>query len=259
MARTLWTHDLSGRGVAPRERVLPTSEIHLAVRTGGSPVRLYEGDDDRVGRSVGRAVVAGVRSAAYLKAGSGGRTIGVQFAPGGFLALFGLPATEIAERHVALERIAPSLATELEARLAGCDDAGEALDEMSSVLEHALRGRPEVEEGAWLRKAVERLYRGWAVGRVVAESGWSHRHFIRRFRESVGVTPKRYARLARFQRVLAAIERDARTPSIEIALDAGYSDQAHFHREFRAFAGMTPDLYRRADRRHPHHVPVSAS
>ncbi len=84
------------------------------------------------------------------------------------------------------------------------------------------------------------------VGKVAASLDWSHRHFIARFSEAVGLSPKRYARLVRFGRVLLRLERQKETGLAEIAQDAGYADQAHFNRDFRRFSGISPGEYRKA-------------
>jgi AraC-like DNA-binding protein len=80
---------------------------------------------------------------------------------------------------------------------------------------------------------------------VAAALEVSHRHFIARFAEAVGLTPKRFARLVRFGRVLRRLEKRPETDLAEIAFDAGYADQAHFNRDFRTFSGISPGEYRK--------------
>ncbi|HZH02691.1 MAG TPA: helix-turn-helix domain-containing protein [Myxococcaceae bacterium] len=88
-------------------------------------------------------------------------------------------------------------------------------------------------------------------------SGYSHRRFIILFERAVGLTPKRYCRLQRFQAALVAARRSkADLPWIEVALAAGYSDQAHLVRDFREFAGIPPSLYRALAPARANHVPV---
>jgi AraC-like DNA-binding protein len=77
---------------------------------------------------------------------------------------------------------------------------------------------------------------------LISASGWSERQFRRRFQEIVGIGPKVYSRIVRFQRALRAIDQCDPIPS-------GYYDQAHFIREFKSFAGETPSAY--ASRIHP--------
>jgi AraC-like DNA-binding protein len=89
---------------------------------------------------------------------------------------------------------------------------------------------------------------------AVQRSGYSHRTLIDLFAGAVGLTPKRYARVRRFH---VALRRASQHASwADIAAGLGYSDQAHFSREFREFAGVTPSGYRRAAPRFANHVPV---
>ena len=90
------------------------------------------------------------------------------------------------------------------------------------------------------------------VGRLVDASGYSHRYFIDQFRANAGFAPKRYARVLRLQQVLATGNLPASWS--DAALAAGYSDQAHFNREFRTITGLTPREWRAAETRSAHHV-----
>jgi len=92
---------------------------------------------------------------------------------------------------------------------------------------------------------------------MVAASGYSHRHFIAVFERETGLTPKRYCRVQRFRKLLVHAVAHPTLSWTELALAGGYSDQSHFNREFRAFAGITPSAYRRAAPRYPHHVPLA--
>ena len=77
---------------------------------------------------------------------------------------------------------------------------------------------------------------------------------IELFREAVGLTPKLYCRVLRFHDALERAAADKLAPWAEIALGAGYSDQAHFNRDFREFAGVTPSWYRQLASAHYHHI-----
>lgn len=104
--------------------------------------------------------------------------------------------------------------------------------------------------------ALQSLRSGAPVRSAVAASGFSHRHLVTLFRDAMGLAPKEYARLQRLQAALALAGRPG-LPWADVALQAGYSDQPHFNREFRAFAGVTPQAWRSAAPRHAHHVPVA--
>ena len=78
---------------------------------------------------------------------------------------------------------------------------------------------------------------------LAREAGWSRKHLTARFREQIGLPPKMMARVMRFNRVTAMLRVAEDVKWAEIAHRFGYYDQAHFNRDFREFAGMTPRDY----------------
>ncbi|CAM5500903.1 AraC family transcriptional regulator [Streptomyces spiroverticillatus] len=94
---------------------------------------------------------------------------------------------------------------------------------------------PEVEH-TWRRTLA-----GQGCVRVEAlayETGWSRKRLSARFGSQLGITPKRAARLVRFDR--AAHLLAAGRPPADVALGCGYADQPHLHRDVREFVGLTP-------------------
>ena len=94
------------------------------------------------------------------------------------------------------------------------------------------------------------------VGEVVRETGYSHRQFVLLFRRAVGMPPKRYCRVRRFKAALDRLAVNPRVAWANLALSAGFSDQAHLVREFRALSGLTPGQYRRLAPTWSRHVPI---
>lgn len=76
------------------------------------------------------------------------------------------------------------------------------------------------------------------VDSLANEVGWSRKRLWSRFRSQIGVTPKHAARLVRFDH--AAHLLAAGNAAAQVAAVSGYVDQAHLHREVRAFTGVTP-------------------
>ena len=107
------------------------------------------------------------------------------------------------------------------------------------------------------------------IADLVEETGFTGRHVLALFRRWIGVTPKQYARLARFQYLLQALVRNApvdnnlegrplpRPAWAALAADLCFSDQSHLSHEFTAFAGMTPGDYAAAYRGLPHYLPIT--
>ncbi|MCX4704001.1 helix-turn-helix domain-containing protein [Streptomyces sp. NBC_01373] len=82
-----------------------------------------------------------------------------------------------------------------------------------------------------------------AIGDLSVAAGVSSTHLAQRFKELIGVTPKRLARSYRFAATVLSINPAGPIDWADLAAGAGYFDQAHFGHEFRAFTGLTPTRY----------------
>jgi AraC-like DNA-binding protein len=238
------------------ERVLPTGAMHLVFRLSGSPLRLLEGGRMQ---DVGQTVLGGVRASHYVREVSQPvESVGVQFQPGAAPLLLGVPAHTLAGRHTALEDVWGDEVTGMRERLA----AERSLQARLALVERMLLARLQRTRGAVhpaVALALQRFAAGDDVKDVVDATGYSHRRFIVLFREAVGLPPKTYTRVLRFQDALARLARCPEHPWSELALDAGYSDQPHLHRDFIEFTGLSPGQYRALAPRNPNHVPVPSA
>lgn len=233
----MWSSDAAERAPASRELVLPSGAMHLVLRLD-EPLRVFADPDDARGHLVGRAVLGGARATSYVRDVSRpNRSVGVQLRPGA-AALLGVSARELAGAHTPLDALWGAAARELMERVHDTPDPARRLD----LVERALlaRARASGPRDEALTHALRRLARGDAVAAVVDGAGCSHRRFLSRFVDAVGLTPKVYSRVCRAQRARALLGAQ---PLAEVALRAGYSDQAHLSRELRAVTGITPRAY----------------
>lgn len=252
---TLWAIEPSGvhAGAPPREHVLPTGQMHLAIRLSGGPLRLFDRAADAAGRVVGHAVVGGARAGFYVRDTSQpGCSVGAQLRPGAAEALFGVPADELAGRHTPLEDLWGRDVDWIREQLAEPAMLHQRIDRLESIIAARLSTRRVMHPA--VPYALERLRADSRIASVLAATGCSHRTLISLFRRSVGLAPKEYCRVLRFRRVLRALSTPGARPLADVAIEAGFSDQAHFSREFRIFAGVTPTEYRRASPDLPYHL-----
>ena len=255
----LWA-SISDAAPAPpksrRELVLPTGAMHVVFRLEEAPLRLYADQDDRLGESVGTSLIGGARASAYIKdVANPVPTVGAMLRPGAVEFLSRIPAIELAGRHTRMDDIWPSpVVSDIVDRLRGTPRAAERLnlleDFLAARLPHVHAIHPLVAH------ALGRFDACVPVGHVVAETGYSQRHFTRIFTECVGLGPKTYCRVRRFGRVLDRMTADPLSQLADLAAAEGYADQAHLTREFRALAGVTPTTYMIVAPTARHHVPI---
>jgi AraC-like DNA-binding protein len=175
--------------------------------------------------------------------------------PGAAQALFRFTADELANRHTSLSDLWGAQADLLRERLLDLKTPSHQLD----LFEMFLMARLPQVKGIHpaVAEALAGIKETSVVSSLVSNSGLSHRRFVELFSQAVGLTPKRFARVLRFQSVFKHLTNNPLATWADLALDAGYSDQSHFNREFREFAGLTPEDYRRAAPSSPGHVPIA--
>lgn len=233
--------------------MLPNGSVHLVFRLG-TPLRLFAHPEDHEGELIGRAVLGGARAHGYLRALDPTASVGATLRPGATRALFGVEAADLAHRHTSVAELAPRWSAEVEERLLSCTSLADRLDLFEALLLRRLRD-PVLPHPA-VRPAMRWLADGEPVARVVERTGYSHRHFIAAFRREVGLTPKVWARIQRLGRALQLAASHPDRGWSELALLAGYADQAHLHRELVALGGLTPAAWRAAAPRALLHVPM---
>jgi AraC-like DNA-binding protein len=224
-------------------------------RLSEPPIRLYDDVTDGTGTGMGHAVVGGARATFYVRdVPRRCRTVGALLLPGVATLLFGAPADELAGRHTPLVDLWGRAAVEARERLLEAAHPERQLDLFEALLAARL---PEVRGlHPAVAHALARLPATGDVGAVVDETGYSHRRFIALFRGAVGLPPKLYCRVLRFNSALHLLATLPPLPLAEVALAAGYSDQPHLNREFRELAGISPSEYRAAAPASLLHVPL---
>ena len=243
-------------------------ELHL--RDGSSPaVRSLAGWHERVDRPVVRREVPGGRIVLVISFGPplevdgrsygsfvaglhdraaitehAGVSHGVQayLTPLGAARRFRLPWGGLANRGADLADLLPD-AGELAERLYEAPGWPARLALLESYVERrVVEAPPAPREIEWSWQRLLTTGGSVPVGSLAEEVGWSRRHLAARFREHVGLPPKALARILRFERAAGRLRAGAGLA--DAALDSGYYDQAHFNRDFREFAGVTPTEYR---------------
>lgn len=172
---------------------------------------------------------------------------GVRLHPAGVATFLRDTPAAIAGAVVELDAILGPQVERLRQRVATTPDLRDrALLLAAAVGRRLAAARPLAEPVRHVLWALQASGGTTPIRHLVRETGYSHRWVTRRFRDAVGLTPKAFARLVRFESAFARLNTLHRVHWAELALDCGYYDQAHMAREFRAFAGTTPsEVFRR--------------
>jgi AraC-like DNA-binding protein len=225
-----------------RERMLPSGRMQLLINLDQDQLSSYHGPDYR-----DRAVIAGAGlSGAYaehfaIDTADQRAIVGVSFRPGGAYPFFAAPADATSGLHVALDDLWGRDGAVVRDRLLEAPTVAAVLDELEAVMLARVAG--SLEPDPVIAYAIAAFEGDATVAAVMDRVGMSASRFIRHFSRRVGLTPKRFARVRRFQRVLAAVDSGRAVDWARVAASCGYFDQAHLIRDFRAFAGVSPTGY----------------
>lgn len=240
----------------PKERLLPTGTMELIVNLLDDVVYVYDRRSMRMQILPGAIVVGAASEFMVIDTRNETCVLGVHFRPGGALPLLDkLPAGEVRDQHVALADLwGERDAHDLRAQLL----AAPSTQEKFNVVERVLTARlaRSHERQAAVAHILKRIPRTRTIAQATSDVGWSQRRVIEVFSNEVGLTPKVYGRVMRFQRVLHRVHAHDDVDWADVALACGYFDQSHLVHDFRAIAGITPTEYLARRTAHQNHVPM---
>jgi AraC-like DNA-binding protein len=173
--------------------------------------------------------------------------VGIRFRPGYAAPLLHGALPEITDAQAAVNALDGPLFSRLADAMLAAPDCPAAFASAAAILLCGQKASDAavVHAAGLIEKAAGNLPIAAAAGVV----GLSLRQFERRFTNSVGLTPKTFARITRFQAALRLLRRAAQGPPPdlgELSLDAGYADQSHLCKDFSRFAAMPPAFYLRS-------------
>lgn len=247
-------------GAPPYARLtLPASPAALLIVNLGDPFLVRPGAAVEAAEYADGCVVTTATRAWDFGYPPQTRSVGAHFKPWGLAPFLPMPAAELCDRPVTVEQVwgRPTVAG-LRDRLATADRPHDMLTLLEEELMRRLCEMPGLGLVRHTSSVIAATSGAVAIGDLRDAAGVSNTHLAQRFKELIGVTPKRLARSQRFAATLLAIDFAEPIAWADVAGGAGYFDQAHFGHEFRACTGFTPTRYaevrRRFLREHPGHV-----
>ena len=224
--------ELEGDGTALGEPIFPDGRIELVIHLGDRPASDV-GDAPQPAAMVVGQMTTGLRLRPVARL----HCVGLRFTPVGARAWLRLPLHELRDRIEPLADICGAQAARL---LDAAADARTASHRTARVLDQArtiLRGAAPPPRGLQSAVALTLAREGQAtVDSMAAAAGWSARQLERLFLDAVGLPPKPFARVVRFQHAVRDLQRGV--PPAQVAASRGFADQPHLAREFKRMAGV---------------------
>lgn len=257
-----------------KERLLPDGAVEIVVNLTETPKRLFDRADHSRSVSFRRAWISGMRQGwIVIEAAPEDSMAVIRFRPGGALPFLGFAVEGITDTVEEVDAVFDAAALSLRDRILEARTVEGKMAAVEAWLLERARGR--LEQHPAIEYLTRRLFApaGLRIADLVQEVGYSQRHVRSLFRRWVGLTPKRYGRIQRFQRVLAAVgggeptapdaygrpgaPRGLPEPDwADLAVEHGYFDQSHLIRDFRELAGLTPGAYCAAYRGLANYLPI---
>jgi AraC-like DNA-binding protein len=232
-----------------RELVLPGGKIQFVISLAADHLTHCSPEGDV---PIAPALLVGARTSAELvSTGDMKRLVGVVFRPGGLGPWLRERADLFYEQSLSLSDLRHLGFVRDRVR-----EEGSTPENALRVLDDALCERALAPERRTHVVRALRLLRSRSVGETARELGISERRLHQVFSEDVGLSPKQWSRVRRFQRAVRALHQGAEMRWAELAIVCGYADQSHFSRDFHSFSGIDPTTYAASRGRWQNHVAV---
>jgi len=256
----MWYYD-GWEGTHSMERVLPDGSFELVINLRDDARKLFDRDDWSRAISFRNGWLSGTHSRfIVIDTVPGASMIGAHFRPGGVRAFLEPPAAEFQDQVIEFEAVWGHYARELREQLLAAPGSTAKFQYLEHFLLERLRHSPtdsrREERITWATNQLCWQPQMATISTVAGRLGISHKHLIDQFRQQVGLTPKLFCRIRRFQQALAEMHSRRQIRWVDVACACGYYDQAHFINDFHRFAGIRPSLYTSLDEQDANFVPI---
>jgi AraC-like DNA-binding protein len=226
---------------------MPGPRVVVIVETG-PPLWLHDPADELRTQHFPGGFVAGLDDRSTLTSHAGSQAgIQLDLRPAGARHLFGLPLKELHGCVLPLQELLPREQRGLCQQLAETRGVAARLDLVQRLLCTRIEASPvDTRVTEWAVQRIEASGGNLDLRGLARELGYSQKHVISLFHEQVGMSPMRFARVVRFDRLVRHLRSGGGEPLAELAVQFGWFDQAHLANDLRRITGLPAALARRA-------------
>jgi AraC-like DNA-binding protein len=175
------------------------------------------------------------------------KTIGASFYPNALKSIFGFNADELTDGCIDLNAMAEEQGVYLVENLLNTPSTQRQIEILSSYFFVQIQ-KNKVSTDKVMQYIISEIIASKgniALKTLQEKSQLSERSFERRFKQCVGITPKLFSRICRFQASMHQLRTNQYLKLSDIAFENGYADQSHFIRAFQEFAGYSPNQFQK--------------
>ena len=226
------------------EKFLPDGSVDLLIDLSETPKKLFVNEEGIAYTTFKKSWISGMKTDYILIDASVSHMIGVHFKPGGCYPFVDFPMVELNNITVELDSVWGNEIHSIRDAIL-CEPS---IEKRFSILENSflLKGKNKMENHALVHYSVTQLVQSpqmWTIKALSGKTGITQKHLITLFKKYVGLSPKMFSRINKFQKVIELIDKQQKVDWAMLAYECGYFDQAHFIKEFHAFSGINPVSY----------------
>ncbi len=232
------------------EKLIPDGHAIFMINLG-PPQMVVEGGENGVSSNHVRAWLSGIHDRPLYTAPVAGNGafhthfIAASLTFSGVYSLFGIAASEVANRVIDAELLFGEKIRHLHDQMGELDTTPQRFALLAGFLQKISEKRSRPVHPGVLEAIEKTLHNPYdlRVSGLCQQLDISRKHLNTVYRQNVGVSPKTFARLVRFHAIVDRLSRPHFGDWAGRAIDAGYFDQAHMHRDFAQFAAEPPGAF----------------
>lgn len=240
------------------DRFLPNGDTEILIDFHDAPQFVYDNDTLKEIQACNHVWASGLRTEPItIPSGTDAAMMVIAFKKGKAAPFFPFPMNEIADSVVDADLVWDSDFGRLREKLLGTKDLDQRFTMVEDFLINKFLG--QLDMNPCVAFAVTEMTNNPDQIRIAAMNhriGYSQKHFTEMFRKQVGVTPKSYLKIMRFQKAIRTIDLSQSPDWGRISQDCGFYDQAHFINDFKHFSGFTPAKYAEIQTNYQNYIPV---
>ena len=240
------------------DRFLPDGNTEIIINFHDAPQYIYDNQTLKEIQACHQVWASGVRTEFIsIPSGKHAAMFVISFKKGMAYPFFPVPMHEMTDRVVDADLLWGNDFAFLRERLLEIKEITRKFETVERFLLKHFQGKLTLNPA--VEYAVTQIIRRpdqINLARLNQNIGFSQKHLIGMFKRQVGIAPKAYLKIIRFQKAISEIEARKDVNWTNIAQDCGFYDQAHFINDFKFFSGFTPEEYVRRRNDVLNYVPV---